>query len=197
MNSYALTKLSLKKLAIISATVAILQGCVGVAAVGVAGGISAANDERSIGAQIDDQTIEISAYAKLAEQEGLSKQTRVQITSINGSLLVVGQAPNDYLRDSVLKTLNQVKGVKRIHNQLRIGNKTSLATRSHDTWLTSKVKTALFADDNVRGNNIKVVTENGEVFLMGLVSQAEANKAVDIARNVSGVNRVFKAFEYQ
>ncbi|MBO9489571.1 divisome-associated lipoprotein YraP [Endozoicomonas sp. G2_1] len=197
MNSYALTKLSLKKLAIISATVAILQGCVGVAAVGVAGGISAANDERSIGAQIDDQTIEISAYAKLAEQEGLSKQTRVQVTSINGSLLVVGQAPNDYLRDSVLKTLNQVKGVKRIHNQLRIGNKTSLATRSHDTWLTSKVKTALFADDNVRGNNIKVVTENGEVFLMGLVSQAEANKAVDIARNVSGVNRVFKAFEYQ
>ena len=127
----------------------------------------------------------------------MSKQTRVQVTSINGSLLVVGQAPNDYLRDSVLKTLNQVKGVKRIHNQLRIGNKTSLATRSHDTWLTSKVKTALFADDNVRGNNIKVVTENGEVFLMGLVSQEEANKAVDIARNVSGVNRVFKAFEYQ
>lgn len=116
--------------------------------------------------------------------------------SVNGSVLVIGQAPNTYLRDLAIKSINEVKQVVQLHNQIRISSTTSITTRSNDVWLTSKVKAALFGSDNIDATNIKVVTENGEVFLMGLITEAQANEAVEIARNVSGVNRVFKIFEY-
>ena len=120
----------------------------------------------------------------------------MHVVSLNGSVLIVGQSPNTYLKDLAAKTVSEVRGVEQIHNQIRISNTTSITTRSNDIWLTSKVKTALFGSDKLEATNIKVVTENAEIFLMGLVSAAEGNEAVEIARNVSGVNRVFKAFEY-
>lgn len=175
---------------------ALLQGCVAAAVVGVVGGASVATDNRSLGNQIDDQKIEIDAKSALNKTEGLSDNTNIQVVSVNGSVLVVGQAPNSYLRDQVIKALNEVRGINQLHNQIRISNTTSFTTKTNDVWLTSKVKTALFGTDKLDATNIKVVTENGEVFLMGLVTQAEAAIAVDIARNVGGVNRVFKIFEY-
>ncbi|WP_286234539.1 BON domain-containing protein [Thalassotalea sediminis] len=177
------------------ATVSMLQGCVAAAVVGVVGGASVVTDNRSIGNQIDDQKIEIAAHAKLANVAGISDNTHLQVVSVNGKVLVVGQAPNTYLKDLAIKTINQVNGVDYIHDQIRISNVTSLATRSNDVWLTSKVKTALFKKDDFDANNVKVVTENGEVFLMGLVSNKLASSAVEIARHVGGVNRVFKMFE--
>ncbi|MFD2165130.1 division/outer membrane stress-associated lipid-binding lipoprotein [Thalassotalea euphylliae] len=188
--------MKLVKLAAIAATVTVLQGCVAAAVVGVVGGASVASDKRTVGAQIDDQKIELDAYAKLAEHEGISDNTNLQITAMNGSVLIVGQAPNSYLRDEAMKIVKAVPGVEQIHNQIRLGNSVSIGTKSNDVWLTSKVKTALFGSDNLDATNIKVVTENGEVFLMGLVTRDEAQEAVDIARNVGGVNRVIKAFEY-
>ncbi|REL34362.1 division/outer membrane stress-associated lipid-binding lipoprotein [Thalassotalea euphylliae] len=189
--------MKLHKLAALITAASLLQGCVAAAVVGVVGGATVAADNRSVGAQIDDQNIELQGYAKLAEHKGISDNTNLQITSMNGSVLVVGQAPNTYLRDEALKILKSVTGVVQIHNQIRLGNTVSVATKSNDIWLTSKVKTALFKSDKVDANNIKVVTENAEVFLMGLVSRGEADQAVNIARNIGGVNRVVKAFEYQ
>ncbi|OKY27336.1 MULTISPECIES: BON domain-containing protein [Thalassotalea] len=177
------------------ATISILQGCVAAAVVGVVGGASVVTDNRSIGNQIDDQKIEIAAHAKLAKVAGISDNTNLQVISVNGKVLIVGQAMNTYLKNLAIKTVNQVKGVEYIHDQIRIGNTTSLSTRSNDVWLTSKVKTALFKQDDFDANNVKVVTENGEVFLMGLVTNRLANSAVEIARRVGGVNRVFKMFE--
>ena len=173
-----------------------LQGCIAAAVVGVVGGATVATDKRTVGQQIDDQTIEFNAYSALNNHEGIKEHTSLSVTSLNGSVLIVGQAPNTYLKDLASKTLSEVNGVKQIHNQVRISNEPSITTQSNDVWLTSKVKTALFTSDNLEATNIKVVTENAEVFLMGLVTNAEANEAVEIARNVSGVNRVFKAFEY-
>ncbi|NMP30239.1 divisome-associated lipoprotein YraP [Thalassotalea sp. M1531] len=189
--------MKLSKLATTLTAVALLQGCVAAAVVGVVGGATMAADKRSVGAQIDDQKIEFDAYAKLAKHQGVNENTNLQVTSMNGSILVVGQAPNSFLRDEAMKILKSIDGIVQIHNQIRIGNTVSIGTKSNDVWLTSKVKTALFKSDQLEATNIKVVTENGEVFLMGLVSQLEANEAVEIARNVSGVNRVVKAFEYQ
>lgn len=174
----------------------LLQGCVAAAVVGVVGGASVATDNRSLGNQIDDQKIEIDAQAKLSKSDALSDNTNLQVISVNGSVLVVGQAPNSYLRDQAIKAINEVNGVKQLHNQIRISNTTSFTTKTNDVWLTSKVKTSLFGTDKLDATNIKVVTENGEVFLMGLVSDAESNTAVDVARNVSGVERVIKVFEY-
>jgi osmotically-inducible protein OsmY len=188
--------MSIKSLVVILSTCALLQGCVAVAVVGVVGGASAATDNRSLGNQIDDQKIELDAHSKLADSDALSDNTNLQVISVNGSVLVVGQAPNSYLRDNAIKAINEVKGIKQLHNQIRISNTTSFTTKTNDVWLTSKVKTALFGSDELDAINIKVVTENGEVFLMGLVAKAKADIAVDIARNVGGVNRVFKIFEY-
>ncbi len=186
----------LNKLFAIALVATTLQGCVVATVAVVATTATMATDRRSIGNQIDDQNIELNAYGKIAEHPEISDHVNIQITSVNGSVLLVGQAPSVYLRDEVLKLINTVDEVVQVHNQIRIGNVTSITTRTKDTWITSKVKTALFSSDIVSTKDIKVVTENGEVFLMGLVSQQEANEAVNIARNISGVKRVFKAFEY-
>jgi len=179
------------------AFIIILQGCVAAAVVGVGTGVKVATDRRSIGNQIDDQTIELNAYSKLNENKELNKNTNIQMVALNGTLLVIGQAPTEPLRNSVLKIVNSIEGVTKIYNQIRLGNTISILTKSNDVWLTSKVKVALLADDKIDGTNIKVITENAEVFLMGLVKESEAVTAVNIARNVSGVNRVLKAFEYR
>ncbi|MGL1957798.1 MAG: division/outer membrane stress-associated lipid-binding lipoprotein [Colwellia sp.] len=176
--------------------IAVLQGCAVAAIAVVATGASMASDRRTVGKQIDDQSIELSAHNEIAKQKSLIDNTNLQIISMNGSVLVIGQAPNTYLRDSAIKIIEKTKGVVQIHNQIRIGNTISVTTKTNDIWLTSKVKAALFSSDKIKAKDIKVVTENAEVFLMGIVSQQEADEAVNITRNISGVNRVFKAFEY-
>ena len=195
--STILAKTNAVKFSALLAIIIILQGCVAAAVVGVGTGVKMATDRRSVGNQIDDQTIELNAYSKLSEDTALKDSTNIQVIAMNGTLLVVGQAPTVFLRDSVMKVINNIEGVTKVYNQIRIGSVTSILTKSHDAWLTSKVKVALLAEDNIDGTNIKVVTENAEVFLMGLVSQKEASKAVNIARNISGVNQVLKAFEYR
>ena len=174
----------------------VLQGCAAVAVVAITTGASMATDRRSIGHQIDDQSVEVKAYSEITKNQSLNENTNLHIISVNGSVLIIGQAPNTYLRDQAIKIVNDIDGVVRIHNQIRIGNLTSITTQTNDVWLTSKVKSALFSSDKVNGDAIKVITENAEVFLMGLVTKAEADIAINITRNISGVNRVYKAFEY-
>jgi osmotically-inducible protein OsmY len=173
-----------------------LQGCVAVTVVALTAGASMATDRRSIGNQIDDQSIQVEAYNEITKNKPLNDNTNLHLTSVNGSVLIVGQSPTTVLRDQALKIIHEIHGVVRVHNQIRIGNVTSITTQTNDIWLTSKVKTALFSSDKVNGKNIKVITENGEVFLMGIVSKSEADAAVNVTRNISGVNKVFKAFEY-
>ncbi len=185
-----------KNLAVILLSISLLQGCVAVALVAVTGSAGVAVDKRTLGKQIDDQRIELAAHSDLSTHQALQDNANLQIVSVNGSVLVVGQAPNTYLRDLAIKTITSVNGVLHVHNQIRISNEISFTTKTNDLWLTSKVKAALFAAENISATNIKVVTENGEVFLLGLVSKKQANSAIDIARNIGGVNRVFKMFEY-
>ncbi len=174
----------------------VLQGCAAVAVVALTTSASMATDRRSIGNQIDDQSIEIEAYNEITKNKSLNDNTNLHIISVNGSVLIIGQAPNTYLRDQVIKIINSINGVVRIHNQIRVGNLTSITTQTNDAWLTSKIKSALFSSDQVNGNTIKVITENAEVFLMGLVTKKEADIAINITRNISGVNRVYQVFEY-
>lgn len=185
-----------KKFLAVLVILSTLQSCAVATVVAITAGASMATDRRSIGNQIDDQSIEVEAYNEITKNKALYDNTNLHIISVNGSVLIVGQAPTPHLKDQALKIINSIKGVVRIHDQIRIGNTTAVTTQTNDVWLTSKVKTALFSSDGVNGKNIKVVTENGEVFLMGIVSKKEADTAVNITRNISGVSRVFKAFEY-
>ncbi|MCF2857466.1 divisome-associated lipoprotein YraP [Pseudoalteromonas sp. SMS1] len=173
-----------------------IQGCAVAVVAGTAGAVSAANDRRSIGSQIDDNSIEIKATLALKQIPRLAKYANINVVSVNGIVLLTGQVANADMREEATRAVNKVFGVKRLLNQVRIGSNIGLSTQTHDTWLTSKVKTQLLANDNVNGSNIKVITENAEVFLMGMVDKDEADRAVDIARNIHGVEKVIKAFEY-
>jgi osmotically-inducible protein OsmY len=191
-----LSKIKSTKLVGILLILTALKGCAAVAVVAITTGASMATDRRSIGNQIDDQSIQVEAYNEISKNKTLSSNTNLHLTSVNGSVLIVGQAPSVNFRDQAIKIIHEIDGVVRVHNQIRIGTPSSVTTQTNDIWLTSKVKTALFSSKKVNGKNVKVITENGEVFLMGLVSKNEAEAAVNVTRNISGVNKVFKAFEY-
>jgi osmotically-inducible protein OsmY len=185
-----------KRALLVVGTVVLLQGCAAAVVAGTAGAVSSANDRRTLGSQIDDNNIEIKASIAFSEIDSIHKTANIDAISFNGIVLLVGQVTNQNMKNEAQKAIESVAGIRKVHNQIRIGSNIGITTQSHDTWLTSKVKTQLLTTKDVSGNSIKVVTENGEVFLMGLVSETEANRAVDVARNISGVERVIKVFEY-
>jgi len=189
-------KIMFKRSIIVLGTVVLLQGCAAAVVAGTASAVTAANDRRTIGSQIDDNNIEIKASIALSEVERLEKFANISAVSVNGIVLLVGQVANEEMRNEAQRTIEGVSGIRKIHNQIRIGSNIGITTQTHDSWLTSKVKGQLLTAKDISSNNIKVVTENAEVFLMGLVSDSESTKAVNIARNVSGVERVVKVFEY-
>jgi osmotically-inducible protein OsmY len=185
-------KLSLLLLAVLIS----LQGC---AALVVGAGVSAASaahDRRTLGAQVDDKTAASRISVALSEVEALKNQTSITVQVFNGTALLVGQAPSNELIQLAQQTASSVKNIKKLHNQIRLGSPISTSDSAKDLWLSSKVKTQLIADKRIDGLNIEIEVENSEVFLMGLVSQEEANIAVDITRNIDGVKQVVKAFEY-
>lgn len=173
-----------------------LQGCAAAAIATVIGTASIASDNRSLTGLIDDKKIEISAHNQLNSIDALKNRTNIQVASVNGKVLVVGQAPTPHLRDQAITALKKVQGIRSLHDQIRIRNTASITTKSNDVWLTSKVKAAIFTNENLATGSIKIVTENGEVFLLGLVSKSQAKSAVDAARHINGVNRVFRMFDY-
>lgn len=181
--------------AVLLSAVTLMQGCATAIVAGTVTAVSAANDPRTIGSQIDDNNIEVKASSELSKDDGIDKHTNLNVVSYNGVVLVVGQAPNQFLIDSALKIINKIPGVKTVHNQIKIGTPVSFSAQSNDVWITTKVKADLLTDDSVKGHNIKVVTENKEVFLMGVVSPEQANKAALIASKVAGVERVVKVFQ--
>ncbi|WP_404342487.1 division/outer membrane stress-associated lipid-binding lipoprotein [Pseudoalteromonas mariniglutinosa] len=185
-----------KDTVIVLSTILLLQGCAAAVVAGTAGAVTAAHDRRTIGAQIDDNNIEIKSALALSEIPRLEKYANLDTISVNGIVLLIGQVANQEMKMQAQQAIENVNGIRKIHNQIRIGSNISITTKTHDSWLTSKVKAQLLTAKNISSNNIKVVTENSEVFLMGLVSDAEAAIAVELARNVSGVERVIKVFEY-
>ncbi|WP_115720004.1 division/outer membrane stress-associated lipid-binding lipoprotein [Gallaecimonas mangrovi] len=184
------------KIASLMAALLMLQGCVAAVVAGAAGTAVVANDRRTLGAYIDDQSIELKITGFISSDEELRTKTHISAVSVNGNVLLVGQAPSEEMRDKVVDAAQKVPGVQKINNQIRLMNPTSLSTRTHDSWLTSVIKGKLLTSD-VDSSAIKVTTENSEVFLMGLVSHKEGNEAAEVARNVAGVTRVIKVFQYE
>lgn len=174
---------------------ALLQGCAAAVVAGGATAVTSANDRRTLGAQIDDKNVVLKATRALSDDATTAEGSNINITSYNGVLLLTGQTRSEAIRQQAQALVGKIDGVRDVQNQIRLGNNTAMTTRTRDSWISTKVKTQLLADEQVSGLNIKVVTENAEVFLMGLVTEQEAAKAVDIARHVDGVSRVVRAFE--
>ena len=174
----------------------LLQGCAALLVGAGVGAASAAHDRRTLGTQVDDKTTASRISVALGQNEGLKQRTNINVHVFNGSTLLVGQAPSQALIAEVQQTVEKVKNIGKLHNQIRLASPIQTSTSAHDLWLASKIKTILVADKRIDGLHVHVAVEDSEVFLMGLVSQNEANIAVDIVRNVDGVAQVIKAFEY-
>lgn len=173
-----------------------LQACAPVVVAGAATGISLANDRRNASVILNDQDFELRAQRALRQHEALSQQAHIVVTSYNNVVLLTGQAPNTDLQDQAVEIVQRQGSIKRLHNEIRIGPATTLKARSQDTWLTTQIKGQLIGDRRLNGLQIKVITENSQTFLMGLVTHSEADRAAHIARQITGVTSVVKVFEY-
>lgn len=173
-----------------------LQGCVGVVAAGGAGAAMAV-DRRSAGTIVDDQAIELKAGKAIFDDEDLGKKAHINITSYNNIVLLSGETPTAAMRDRAVDVARHVEKVRKVYDEIVVAEPTTVKSRSEDTWITAKVKTKLLSVKEISAANIKVITENRSVYLMGIVSHAEAETATEAARFVEGVARVVALFEYQ
>lgn len=177
---------------------ALLSGCAAVV-VGGATAVGAAHDRRSFGTVFDDNNIELTAYDQLNRDRELTTQSRVNLIVHNGVALLIGETPNDVFKTRVAKVVNNVKGVRRLVNELSIEEAASFGQRTRDATLTTQVKASLLQINDIRDfdpTRVNISTARGVVYLMGLVTRDEADRVVDIARRVRGVQSVVRVFEY-
>ena len=153
--------------------------------------------KRTAGAVIEDQSIETKIIVNLKSIEPAFRQTNVDIISHNGVVLLIGQVPSEELKSRATQIASEASTkIKRIHNELEVSGSSSFLTRSSDTWIATKVRTLMLTNSDVPSDQVRVITENGTVYLMGMIDQSQGDHAANLARNVSGVIRVVKEFEY-
>lgn len=153
---------------------------------------------RSIGNKIDDQFLgpNVAASIRDAHADLSSPTSRIVVTAYNGVVLLAGQTPRNELKDLAAQRARAVQGVKKVYNELQVQQPASLLARSNDSLLTTRIKTQMLADSSVPSGKIKVVTENGIVYLLGIVNRSEATAATNVVQGVSGVQKVVRLFEY-
>ncbi len=151
---------------------------------------------RSFGSVIDDQSIETTATVNIRKTDSALERANVAVISYNGSVLLTGQVPSEDLRERAAQAAANVKNVKSVRNELTVGENAGLAARSSDALITTKIKSKLLTAANIKDSRVKVVTENGVVFLLGLVTRAESEIAAKAAQDTGGVQKVVLLFEY-
>ena len=175
---------------------AALPGCIPVMVAGAAGGAAmVATDRRTAGAQVDDEGIEIKVTAEIERLYG--DRAHVNVTSYNGIVLLTGEVPDQGAWASVGAFAKAQAKVRDVRNELVVGPPTSLSQRSNDSYITSKVKARFIEANKFPPNVVKVVTERGVVYLMGIVSKQEGDAAGEVAATTEGVAKVVKVFEYR
>lgn len=171
-----------------------LNGCVPVIAGGAAAGGLAAADRRTSGAYVDDEGIEWKALTEIEKQ--LRNKVHVNVTSFNRNVLLTGEALDEETKKQAESITKEIANVRNVTNEMQVGLASAVTDRSRDSYLTSLVKGKMYKENRFPPNYVKVVTEDSVVYLMGMVTRAEAEDAVDIARGIDGVEKVVKVFEY-
>lgn len=178
---------------LLAALIPLLSGCFGVAAVGVGAGALMAADRRPAETYVTDEGIELRAGSRIREKFG--DKVHVAVTSYNRSVLLTGGVPDAAARSAVEQLVSGVPNVRAISNELQIADEATYTSQGNDAYITTKVK-ARFVDSNrFAVNHVKVITEAGAVYLMGIVTKSEADAAVEIARTTAGVTKVVRVFE--
>jgi osmotically-inducible protein OsmY len=191
-----MTRMSFRSAAVVGALVAstALTGCAALLVGGaVVGGSLLASDRRSSGTQLDDQAIELKANSRVRDL--LGDRGHVNVTSYNRLVLLSGEVPSEADRTNIEQSVARIDNVKSVVNELAAMTATSLSNRSNDALITSKVKATLVDAGDISANAFKVLTERGIVYLMGRVTEREADRAADLSRSISGVQKVVKVLE--
>lgn len=177
-------------------SMAALTGCAGALVASAGAGTMSANDPRSFGTQLDDEAIENRAINAIRSRMDIADQSHVEVVSYNRIVLLIGQTPTVSYKDTLAELVANVPNVRKVYNEMQVSGPRSALTAMSDSTITTKIKTALLTEADFPSSQVKVVTENGEVFLMGLISRAQAARATEIARSTGGVQKVIQLFEY-
>ena len=191
-----MTRIRISALALLGATTFALltqSGCAALVVGGAVGTAMVASDRRSTGTQIEDESIELKAVTRIRDTVG--ERGHVNVVSYNRMVLLTGEVASEADRSAIEQTITRIENVRSTVNELAVSGSSSLTARSNDAILTSKVKASYVDAKDLQVNTLKVVTERATVYLLGRVSEREATRAADIARGVSGVQKVVKVFE--
>jgi osmotically-inducible protein OsmY len=159
-------------------------------------GAQAVYDRHSIQKKLDDNFTSMQAYRAIYLKTDKYKNTNISIATYNDTVLITGQTPEVGQKNEITQLVKNLANERKVYNFAEIASPSSVLTRTSDTWITSKIKAKMIATNNIDPTKIKVVTENGTVFLMGIVPKEDADTAVDIAQNTSGVQSIVKIFSY-
>lgn len=187
------------RLFVVTLLFAFLPGCALLLATGVVAGVgtgaAVSQDRRTSGIFVEDEGIEMKGGRRISEKFG--SNVHVNVTSFNRNVLLTGEVPSETVKKEIANLVTGVENVRNITNEIAVGEISSFMSRSNDALITSKVKGRFMDAGKFQINHVKVVTENGVVYLLGLVNRQEAQSAADIASSTGGVNKVVKVFEYQ
>lgn len=182
------------KLILSTALATQLVGCLPAVVGGAAAGGAMAADRRTSGIFVEDENIELKAVKKM--ESNLGEYSHVNVTSYNRNVLLTGEVPDEAKKALAENLLKEINNIRQVTNEITVQPKSSLGSRSNDTYITSKVKTQFITENRFPANYVKIVTENSVVYLLGIVTKEEGDAAVEIARNTDGVTKVVKVFEY-
>ncbi|MGZ8289556.1 MAG: BON domain-containing protein [Telluria sp.] len=194
MSKQGLSLHPLAKALVCTVFLGTLTGCVGLVAGGAVMTAVSANDRRTLGAQTEDKAIAFKGESKAKSLVG--EEGHVNVSSFNRRVLLTGEVRDDATKANVEREIRAIDGVIVVVNELEIAPPSKYTSRSNDTLITTKVKASLVDMQTISANSFKVVTERGNVYLMGRVTPREAQIATDVARGVSGVQKVVRVFEY-
>ncbi|NWN82854.1 MAG: BON domain-containing protein [Halomonas sp.] len=173
-----------------------LAGCSTVTSVTHQGTIDENYGERTSGDQVEDQSIETKISHNLGRTDARLDDARINVDSYSGLVLLTGQVPSEALKDKATDVANRVRNVRNVHNELTIAGNLPASQRLSDTWLNTRIRTHLAANEAIDSSRIRVVTENATVYLMGILTRAEADRVVQAVSQLGGMQRIVKVFDY-
>ncbi len=184
------------KKALILTALLTLHGCSSIINASTDSPIQQDRGSRTWGSMIDDETTETTALVNIKKADPNLSDAHIAVTRFNGVVLLLGQAPTNHAKQTAEKVVQSLRKVRTVYNEIIVAGPISLPARSNDSWLTTKAKSKLLAAKGVPSGRIKVVTENGVIYLMGLVSRQEAQLSVNAISNTYGAQKIVQVFEY-
>jgi len=173
-----------------------LSGCTTLLSVSTDQPLQEDYGERTIGHIIDDELIESKALVNISKTDPGFDSAHIVVVSHNGVVLLAGQVRSARLRDLAANTVKKIRNVRKVHNEIAVAGPTSFPVRASDNWLTSKIKVRMIGTKGIDANRINVTTENGVVYLLGLLTREEGERAVDVVKRSYGVQKIVRIFEY-